>query len=696
MVREVTDPELLAQLEGRDTEPVAQKPVTDPALIKELDTDYSAVTGEVGPWDAFLIGAGRSFMTGGRMLGLVNEESPREREAYLALAEERPIATGLGEAAPFIAASVPVGGLGFGARVAGMTGLGAGEGAVIARSRGEDVYTGAGTGAAIAGGMEAMFPVIGRLARNIYRSVKGKPLKGDVIKPDGTPTDEMAAAMAAAGVSMDDLTEQAQKLIQTAPSGTDPEQLSRAARMTEMGAPWLKGDITQRTADQLEAERILSTGEDYAKPLEDVRLAQSRSVKDYLPGEIDVSGDIGAARRDVGGFVKEALEARESDIRGQAKDLYKAAESLAPELGDVPLDAKGLLDAMPQQRTMRQLSRLEGSQVKAGTELLKEFGVIADDEVAELIPLNLQNAEELRQGLVRAIRADKTGAAGEAFGNVVDALDDQLSKSVDLAKRAGIEDAEALGNLGRARELWKTAKTEFSPQSIAGRLTGKKSDKFTDIVEGSRVYTKLMAEPEEMTQRVISSLEKAGNEGQQAIKQMQGMVMMDLLEKATKASTRKLQGERVIGPGVLGNAIDKIGQARLDAVFKNDPAALRRINLARKAMEDLTTPHTAAQRGSAPALTAFFKRFGLMSMDPTSAAIGEILERSAKAGKNTKVLKKYINARPERKAAAQFMSENMPFAARAAGLGRVLGEKAAERLPEAGAIAAIPLIAGNE
>ena len=133
-----------------------------------------------------------------------------------------------------------------------------------------------------------------------------------------------------------------------------------------------------------------------------------------------------------------------------------------------------------------------------------------------------------------------------------------------------IEDITILENLKEARSRVVQIKTEFSPQSITGKLIGFKRDGVTPIIESSKVFKEILGSNKapELFDRTLSLLKKSGEKGAVAINDLQAASIMQLLDDAFKAQTRKIGGEKVIGGTAFQNSFDALNQGnRLDKLF---------------------------------------------------------------------------------------------------------------------------------
>ncbi|MEN8171427.1 MAG: hypothetical protein ABFS03_00955 [Chloroflexota bacterium] len=244
--------------------PKQKQTVTRESLLRDIAAEQS-------PLEAGLIATGRGLTKIGRGLGLVDPESPIEKQAFEALKEKRPVSTFIGEvageSAPFLLPGLGVGAIAsVPARVAATAALGASEGGLISRGEGRsDIETAgmAGLGGVVAGSMELVMPRIMRIGGSLVRRITGKSPKGALLTPDGAPTKELQDALEKSGLSFDDLAEQAKRELGGAKVGASPEQVARIAAFKEVDPDLVptKAQITRDATDfQAQQEAFKKTG----------------------------------------------------------------------------------------------------------------------------------------------------------------------------------------------------------------------------------------------------------------------------------------------------------------------------------------------------------------------------------------------------------------------------------------------------
>ncbi len=617
---------------------------------------YQSMAQEVGPMQAFLIGAGEGFYNIARGIGLADKATEDERAAMRALSQERPISTTagriLGETAPFI----PLGGVAAtGLRtsavgrtlipaatrtaarlgVAGVTG--AGEGAIVARGRGEDPFSGAGIGAGVSVGAELLFPIIGRAGRKIYQRAFGREPAGAMLDSMGRPTDELQQALDASGLTFEDLTSDARQAVAEMAPGTVPEQAVRTARFETEGIPATRGEITAGQQALTTEQRLLgSTTDPAAEPFRQFKLQQSEAIRENLEQAMGEE----FTREEAGQLMQAALEGRQNLLRTQKNELYRLARSKADDLGGMPMFTSGMRDAVPDADEMADLAITSPQAMESLQTILAKYGIMDPPESASVTvtPLTLNNVERFRKTLNRIGRGDTTGAVNVAVGPIRDALDRELVEMAEstgeVAKRvsrksgiiefgapkgsAEVEQIRGLTDtLREARSTVKQMKTEFDPASLVGQLTRpRKRGSQVPLVEASKVYDKITgkAAPVEQVRKVVQSLTDAGEAGEQGLQALQATTMMDLIESGFSTPSRKIDGVPMFNPVAFKRRLKNVGMDKVEAVFKNRPDLVKKIKNIDMIAADLIPPDRAVPKGTSDNLLDVLGALGVTTI----------------------------------------------------------------------------------
>jgi len=612
---------------------------------------------EIGPLQAFLIGTGKGFYDVGRGLGILDPADQAEKEAMGALKEERPWTTGageiVGESAPFLVpgmgvskiASVPL-------RIAASGVLGGVEGGVLSKGVESNVAAGVGVGTGIAVGAEILFPVLGRLGRKILQRVTGRVPKGAILDAAGKPTPELAEALDAAGMSFDDLTDDAVELITKQKPRAKAKQVARAALFAEEGIPATRGEITKGYEQLATEQRLIESVQDAAaEPLRQFKLKQSEAIKKNLKANLELHG-----KEDTGELIHDALVGRKKLLRTQKNELYKAAAENAKEVGGVHIFTDNLKEAIPDADLFEDLAITAPQGMKSLDQILTKYGIKEPSQEAvekgfQPTPLTIENFERFRKTLNAIERGDTTGAVSVATRPIKEALDKELAEVGTVITERNIPDS-VIKPLTEARKVVRKLKTEFSPQSIVGRIVDTKKDGVTQVIEASKVYDKLVgkATPVEHTRRLIKSLSLSGEKGKQAIASLQATTMLDLIDAGFGTESRKISGVKTFNPIAFKNRLKAIGPDKMKALFANEKQVLKKLKNIEKIAGELVPPATAVPKGSASVIMDLANTLGLAGIStkmPGGALLIGAFRALSEPVKKGAAVKKALKAVPE-------------------------------------------------
>lgn len=674
---------------GRTFRVTGDSPPTEQELIRleaEISAQVSSSQGfnpneGLGPWGAFKVAAGRGFNTIGRGLGLAGKEDPLVTAHYNRLQELSPVSSGIGEiageAAPFAPLGVGVGAIrGTGARILAATGLGATEGATIAAGRGQsfnEILDTAGLGGVVAGGFEAAFPVLGRIGGEVVLRATGRTPRGALFDSAGNPSTELTAALDKLGMSLNDLANETVFTLRMQKAGISPEEAARFARFQELGIPATRGNVTQDFAQQATEERLANTASLAAsQPIRDIQLRQSEAFQNGITDMVNALG----VTQETGGLVKEALTSLETGLKSNKNELYRRMAEESPHVMSMPIIPDQIRAALPDAAQMRRVSRIPGNTVDALNDLLVEFGIDSSSESVErftraggeIIPLNLGNMEEFRAALNQLGGSPTAQSSGErAMSGIVGRLKGALDEEAEVLEQtllaANPSQASVLEPLREARSIVARLKTEFSPQSIVGRLTDARPDGVTPVIEASRVYDSVLGpnQPIEYLERTVDALKESGAPGRAALNALQAEAVMRALDDALRAPSRKTSGIQTVGYPQFVRSLNKVGEDRLGILFSSNPQALQRLQMFRSAAEDIMPDARATPRGSAPVILDVMNRLG---RSPGVAAFVDAVKFVVNAGSDERAVRRALESKPEmRRALTQIQNDYPSFAA---------------------------------
>lgn len=661
-----TDQEIMERLDKLRADPTSNAPFSREAYYRELNRSMSPMERFATAFDRGVTRLG-SWVTG------------EEDEATKAAADDLTSNYTSGMAGDIVgktAPLLPMAAVGTPGVVAGRalpaasttlgrigTGMAAGaaEGALVAKSEGQNAGTGAAAGAAIAGASEAVIPVLGRLAGQVYRRTFGRQATRPLIDGAGNPSEELTAALRRAGIRFEDLQGEAYDFVARNADNASPEQLARAARFKSQGIDATRGQISQRFPDQAKEARLAEMiTEPTSEPLRQRLSTVNQQFTDAVEGFASSTGSARAA----GDSVKTAIEQAKTLSRNQKNAAYKAAEKLAKEYGGVPVPTSRLTNALPDDFA-RRARLLPDGQVRAFNDLLVEFGIDQSDEAVEAFTkrggtvrgLTVENAEEFRQAL-RQFGDGQDDVARRwqsVTGDMLNVVDDSLDDAAEILARSGDEGAMGVSKaLKAAREANRRYRGDFSPQSLAGRLINTRPDGVTPVVEASRVMREFRTKPVEQLQRTLQVMSRAGDSGVEAIRNMRASVVLDALEESLKAPSNKYGGKQLSATDQFSKFLEKrFGRDRLEMLFKGDETSLRQLNALMQTGLDLQPPAKAMPKGSA---AVNMDMFGVLREKLGPALYGlltpirAMVEAGVERGQVSTALNPTMRALPETKA----------------------------------------------
>lgn len=589
---------------------------------------------EVGAVESIFIGMGRGLTNVARGVGLAEKEDPIAAQAMAALKEKRPYTYSggeiVGEALPFMVPGSAVGAVSsLPARIALSGAVGATEGGILANAKDQNVVQGAAIGLSLGAGAEALAPVVGRLGRKLYSKIKGKPPAGSLLDDAGKPTPEFQQVLDESGVSFDDLTADAKDFIQKQPIGANPEQAARATQFSDLSIPASRSDITQNFADRATEQKLMQSASDpIAEQFRQYKLTQSEAIKARLQ-ELTPNSPI---PEETGELIKDALIGRKKLLRTQKNALYSQAADAADQVGGIPMFTDNIKTAVPDADTLDDLAITAPQAAQSLQGILKRYGII-DPSPQEIengfktVPLDMKSYERFRKSINAIERGDNTGAISVATGPIKNALDTEAAELGETLASKGFGD-EIVSPLREARNVVRQMKTEFSPQSITGRLIDTKKDGVTNIMEASGVYNKLSAKsmPVENVRKVMSSLNRSGEKGKQAVNSLQSTTLLDLIDSGFSTQSRKIDGVPVFNPIAFKKRVDQIGQDKLKAIFASNPQALKRINDIDKIATLVTPTADAVPKGSGAVIMDLMNRLGVIGITSKVPGGGALIE----------------------------------------------------------------------
>jgi hypothetical protein len=697
--------------------PQPQKEETSIGPYKELAQETASGFGGLLKTGAIQTGEGITAMARG--VGLVDPADESEKRSMAALEAERPYTSfagkTIGESIPSVAATALTGGAGMGVSaafpkvanamskiavaaknspklmkalgLAGTVGAGATEGAIITRGRGGSPTLGGAGGGIMAGVMAAISPKLGHYADNIYAKVTGKAPNGALLTPDFKPTQELIDGMAQVGVGPGDFDDQLVKnIVGDLLPGSDPKQTARLLEFKNLDPdfPVTKSNITGKQADQIDEQRIGgSKVADGSSEVRDVWKAQAETVESKLRDVGNKAGDASL----MGESTKSGLAKREEILSKREDKLYGISRNNMVNVKGLELVpyVSDFSQVLPSEDIIENMSIYAPEKVKQIRALLAKYKVDTSKEALEIAksagvkdknikPLSLDNFDTFRKALGNTMGGEDGKYAAVIAKPIIKHLDSEVDRVIKALEDGGIDEATKrfLDPLKAARKTHAQIATEFSPQSIAGRLTDSKYDNYTSVIEASKVYQSILGgnQPKEYAGRVVDSLQKAGQPGKKAMGNLQAAVVLDIIDAGLKSETRKIDGQKIISYTNVKKRIDAIGDDRLKTIFRNNPDGYRQLKKIYNVSSQLIPDSGAMQKGSAQ--QNFDIALSWLSKFPV---VGEPLSKIAKGaqvlhklGGDKKAIDEMLKARPDIKKTVGVLEKAAPNYLRSLGV----------------------------
>ena len=565
-----------------------QRAAEEEAFLSSIDPAQRALIEEQSPLDAFLIGAGRGLTTIGRGVGLADPEPAAATQAIEDLRQVQggPLLAGevTGEAAPFVIPGTQLGRIAtLTPRVAATGTLGATEGGIIRRGQGgteKEIIEGAGLGGAIAGGVELALPVVGRIGSKIIKKITGNNPRSQVIDELGNPSQELQSALDKSGLTLDDLNQDAQRLI----TSGDPEVAAAQARkafLEEQGLVPTRAQVTGTGEDFIRQQEL-------AKSSEKVRRAlggQEQALVNRFENAItSTGGSANPSNAPVIDFIADNAINEDAAISA----AYKAARDAVPDAKVVSPD--GMIEEI---RSIAGSDNVTGGLASAARDILRNKGLLEGKGLKLTGRVSPQVAEEIRIEL-NGLHDSLTPIGKRKLANVKGGLDSDVENSVgeDFFAEARAAKRKFEKDLSRAKVnkfdnrkfnlVRDVLENKINPDRFLDEAVLSKRVRSTDLEQLKR-YLQLDDNPD----------------GIDAWNSLRAESMQRIRDDAFNV----VGGEPAMTRASINKAVDKFGRDKLRVLFS--PQERKFLNDMKKVSE-IREPKRGTQQGlgpSAPAIT---------------------------------------------------------------------------------------------
>lgn len=535
----------------------------------------------------------------------------------------------------------------------------------LSRELGDDAYE---LGGPVAGAVVKSIPaaIVEILGFRGTRAAKNAALKAEIAENPAVLTPEVEAVLKEQGFEIDK---------------ADPKKAERLERFSQFDTKPTQGELTQDLQDLKPEQALLESAVDESgQAMRTLKREQSQAIRSSVEKTIDSLG----VPSEVGNSVKEILSGRKQVLKETRRNAYEQL-SQATEGQNIPVITNSLLKDMPDKGTRRTIEKTMANQSapQALDDLLVEFGIEGDpaavkrmeDAGIEITPLSIGNAEAFRRRLGFISKSDPSGQIEVLIGPIRENLDKEIDLMSGVLERSGNPNVAQLAK--QARQANIALKTEFDPKSITEKLISKKTNSVLPNIEESKVYQTIASQslPVEEVTRLVDAIEATGSK--KAIGDLQSAMLLDLIDSAYSASSRKIDGVPTFGGPAFQKRYQQLSP-KIDVIFRSNPEALQRIKALNEVAKDLTPPSGAVPKGSAGFLVDSLHRLGLatiMNRVPGGGALLEQVTGLSTKAKNRQVLERAMKADPTLKETANVIATDYPGLAAALGIGYLFSEK---------------------
>ena len=384
--------------------------------------------------------------------------------------------------------------------------------------------------------------------------------------------------------------------------------------------PLRKGQATRELGQQqFEAEMAKTYPKDVGRPIIESNLNQNERILQNFDAYVDATGAQKAGEfnlREVGKVVDSALVNQANKAKKQVGDAYKLAREAGEDAELV--DIKGV---------QSYLNGLEAESINAP--IIKSAKMKLDN-LAKGGQISLNELEEVRK-MVNALSGDTP--SNMAFGK-------QIKDQIDLS---------TVGKGGelyqKARKLRENYAREFENVGFVDRLLSKKPGTSDRSVALEDVFDhSIMKGSLDDVRAIGRTLKKAGPEGEQAWRELQGQTIEQMKAAVTKNIQRDEGGNPIVSPKQLDTFVKNLdADGKLDYIFGKKGAQEIR-DLRDTAITVYSPVAGINQSNTASALTQALDRIRGSALSKLPMGVGSLYEVGAEMATKKKLGKQVQEA----------------------------------------------------
>ena len=383
-------------------------------------------------------------------------------------------------------------------------------------------------------------------------------------------------------------------------AGTDMA-VQRRATAEQLGftgdAALTRGQAT-RDAAQLKFETETAKIPEAGQPLRQRLVAQNDHALRYFDNLVDETGSAAPSLRAVGQSVDRALVQQYQADKARVRSAYRAAEAAGEMESPVSLEGvvQHLNESAPDAATAPLLDVARARALRLGIAVEGPDGMLTPQ------PVPLKIAETYRQAIGRATDFEPTNVRQSA---IIKGLVDEATDGLG-------------GNTYKqARALRARMAQNYEDRAVIAKLLNNKRGTSDRQVALEDVFSHTILKGSlDDVRNVRRVLQRSGEDGAQAWRDLQGASVQWIKDEATKNVATDSAGNRVISPASLDKAVRSLDvDGRLDFIF-GKAGAQRMRDLRDLSMYFKTVPPESAVNTSntVSALLAAFGDVGMSGM----------------------------------------------------------------------------------
>jgi hypothetical protein len=470
-------------------------------------------------------------------------------------------------------------------------------------------------GALEASKIPAYVPTIGSAARSVNQANQISPIPSFAAAT-------VQRAKPAVNRLADALREQEAPRLSGVGAAEVPDVQNRVAlaQSLRVPVPLTKGQATRELGQQqFEAETMKTYPQDVGRPLVKARLDQNERILQNFDAFVDATGAEKAGEfnlREVGKVVDSALVNQATKAKKQISDSYKLAREAGEtaELVDVT-GVKNFLDG------------LEAESINAPIITSAKMKL---DKLAKGGQISLNDLEEVRK-MVNALSGDTP--SNMAFGKQIkDQIDvTTVGKGGDLYQQA--------------RKLRENYAREFENVGFVDKLLSKKAGTSDRAVALEDVFDhSIMKGSLDDVRSIGRTLKRAGSEGEQAWRELQGQTIEQMKSAVTKSIQRDEAGNPIVSPRQFDTFVKNLdADGKLDYIFGKKGAQEIR-DLRDTAITVYSPVAGINQSNTASALTQALDRIRGSALSKLPMGVGSLYEVGAEMATKKKLGKQVQEA----------------------------------------------------